>query len=98
MASESKEKIDDTIYETKDDTYAFDRSPSAASNNGAVRFDERGFPADSEQYAIWRRGIRKLDWRAVPPLTLLWWANFIDRVSVRKTILHSRQGDWRIES
>ncbi|KAJ9480086.1 putative High-affinity nicotinic acid transporter (putative) [Pseudozyma hubeiensis] len=88
MASNSKEKIGETIYETKDDTYAFDRSPSTASHNagesddGAVRFNAEGFPADAEQYAIWRRGIRKLDWRAVPPLTLLWWANFIDRSNI----------------
>lgn len=84
MASDSKEKVVDTIYETKDDTYAFDRSPSAVSNvedEGAIPFDDKGLPSDPEQYAIWRRGVTKLDWRAVPPLGLLWLANFIDRVS-----------------
>lgn len=86
MASGSKGKVRDKICESAQDNYAFDHSPSTISyearvNDGAVRFDQRGFPADSEQYAIWRRGIRKLDWRALPPLTLLWWADFVDRVS-----------------
>lgn len=85
MASDSKEKFPDTIYETKDDNYTFDRSPSAISNvedEGGIQFDQKGIPSDPEQYATWRRGITKLDWRAVPPLSLLWLSNFIDRVIV----------------
>ncbi len=48
----------------------------------AIRFNADGTLSDPEQYATWRRGIRKLDWRAVPALGLLWLANFIDRSNI----------------
>lgn len=80
MASDSKEKVVDTLYETTDANYVFDRVLSATTaDDETIRFDARGLPADPEQYASWRRGITKLDWRAVPPLMLLWLAAFIDR-------------------
>ncbi|EST09593.1 Major facilitator superfamily [Kalmanozyma brasiliensis GHG001] len=84
MSNASKEKIDETIYETKDND--FDRSPTnlshAAEDESGIRFNQDGTPSDPAQYATWRRGIRKLDWRAVPALGLLWLANFIDRSNI----------------
>ncbi len=84
MSSDSKEKVDQVLYETTDHNYAAERTDSIVSHphDGSIQFDAKGLPSDPEQYATWRRGIRKLDWRAVPPLGLLWLANFVDRSNV----------------
>ncbi|SNX86065.1 related to allantoate permease [Melanopsichium pennsylvanicum] len=57
MASNSKEKISDTLFETKDGIYAFDRLLSNTSNviavgEGGIRLDDKGLPSDSEQSNI----------------------------------------------
>ncbi|KAJ1022556.1 hypothetical protein NDA16_003545 [Ustilago loliicola] len=97
MSSPSKEKVQDTIYETTSADY----SPSPISHpsdkeDGAIQFDDRGFPSDPEQHKAWRRGIRKLDWRAVPPLTLLWLANFIDRSNIGNAKVAGLTTDLRL--
>ncbi|PWY99042.1 MFS transporter, partial [Testicularia cyperi] len=43
------------------------------------------------------RGIRKLDWRAVPPLGLLWLANFIDRSNIGNAKVAGMTTDLKLD-
>lgn len=101
MSNTSKEKVGDTIYETTDANYRFDRSPSnishAAEDEGGIRFNADGTLSDPEQHATWRRGIRKLDWRAVPALGLLWLANFIDRSNIGNAKVAGLTADLKLD-
>lgn len=65
------------------ETHSRDSSAqTTAHDSHALQFDERGLPTDPQHLAAFKRGLRKLDRRSVPPLTILWLANFIDRSNI----------------